>query len=384
MLRSLVGSEMCIRDRKKGKAGSAAHVLDLLVGGAQYEAQDDGQLEIMIPNAKIVVRLRCEQTSHLSRDEVLFAWSEALRHVLRLHPGSVEAPQHEWTCPSCTMINPPGEPECVVCGSPLQPDTASQPGPEGNRPPDLFKSRVFTVTAPEGIAYRSYPESSARIESVTGPEFGDLVVSEMLCTGICGVVFAKCATGTGWVPLSTKGGRALLDELPQPGVPSLTLESLRAAPVWNGAGECPQNLSASSQEEPQAERGDSLGSSLARYAGAVETTLPSSPTEPKHPWQVHYDPGTGREYFHNPATGETSWTNPQTSDGMKLRSESSPKGSLGKMGGLRNQVELVFQTSQPEMDEEEAPPSPRNSCDGQNADQMSKMYPTLPMLGPAP
>jgi len=28
-------------------------------------------------------------------------------------------------------------------------------------------------------------------------------------------------------------------------------------------------------------------------------------------WQIHKQPDTGKEYYHNPATGETKWDKPE-------------------------------------------------------------------------
>ena len=93
-----------------------------------------------------------------------------------------------------------------------------------------------------------------------GPVQNDMIVSEMLCKGQCGTVFAKCATGIGWLPLTEvsasgggvgsggarvqwcsvvvlsagvqgAGGSALVEELLQPGVQMLSASALAAIPV---------------------------------------------------------------------------------------------------------------------------------------------------------
>lgn len=66
------------------------------------------------------------------------------------------------SCAACTMINPAGEAACIVCASlPPSEPIALEPTEAG-----LFKSRVFCVVAPHGIAYRDSPHWDTRLEHV--------------------------------------------------------------------------------------------------------------------------------------------------------------------------------------------------------------------------
>lgn len=72
------------------------NVLDLPLGSAEFDVEEDGILEIVMRNGGPgCVQLKCEQTTHLSRDEVVHAWTQALTHVLK-RAGSSAAPSVEW------------------------------------------------------------------------------------------------------------------------------------------------------------------------------------------------------------------------------------------------------------------------------------------------
>lgn len=74
-----------------------------------------------------------------------------------------------------------------------------------------------------------------------------------------------------------------------------------AAQVW--AGEPPQSFTSSSTVPSTV---PSIDASLLRYAQAVDSvSLP-------HEWQVHFDPGSGQNYYHNSSTGQTTWDPPST------------------------------------------------------------------------
>lgn len=364
-------------EKHRAKAEEAQHVLDLAMGAAEFEQDDDGVLELALPRAKVLLRFKCEQTARSSRDEVLHSWCQALRHALQRPSTSRQPPECEWSCAACTMINPAGELECVVCGG-AAPD--EHPTPTAAHLPaqpcsaDMFKSRVFCVVASEGLAYRSTPRFEDRLDALEGPAHNDLIVSEMLVCGLCGTVFAKCATGIGWLPL-TQGSRSLLEELPQPGVHVLSPEQLASAPAWDQA-----------QSSLRAEGVEGADSSLARYAQAVEHAVQTNESRLEPGWQVHFDPSTGQNYYHHLASGETTWHPPTATP----TAAPAPSASASTVQFRPSAATVHFRDSQPEVhqplvfqaascgsfDEVEAPASPRNSCDKQG----SLLYPSLSAL----
>jgi len=80
--------------------------------------------------------------------------------------------------------------------------------------------RVFTVVAPAGVAYRLGAQYEHKNVTVKGPDCHDMIFASECARGEGGIVFARCESGSGWVPLhkpASVGGTALLREVPQPG-----------------------------------------------------------------------------------------------------------------------------------------------------------------------